>query len=193
MDRKLVGWARAVKARQRERAGKVVPPLWLFTDQVRVPDTVAAVRRLPVGLAGVVLRDGGTGAEMRARQIAVVCRQRRLWLSIGGDAGPPGMLHTGVHLRAGYRKAGVSAAFLTSSAHDAADMRRAARAGAAVIFLSPVFPTLSHPGALMLGVRRWSALARSARAGALGGVDGRTVRRLPKWCRYVGAIGALTG
>ena len=192
MDHKLVGWARAVKARQLGRGGAPPPPLWLFTDRVRVPDTVAAIRRLPRGLVGVVLRDGGTGAAIRARRIALVCRHRRLWLSIGGDARVAGSLGAGMHMRAGHRRAGPRPAFLTSSAHDAADVARAVRAGAAVIFLSPVLPTLSHPGVATLGVARWSAMARASRAGALGGIDGRTVRRLPTWCRYVGAIGALT-
>ena len=100
-----------------------------------------------------------------------------------------------MHLRAGrwpdvLRRAGP----ITSSAHNYADLVRGRRAGAALAFLSPVFPTLSHPGAAALGPMRWSLLARatSRPVAALGGVDGANVRRLSRGlCHAVGAIGAL--
>ncbi|MEO8715891.1 MAG: thiamine phosphate synthase, partial [Acetobacteraceae bacterium] len=82
----------------------------------------------------------------------------------------------------------------TSSAHDASSLRRAARAGASLAFLSPVFATASHPGAPALGTLRWARLARGARlpVAALGGIDGRTARRLPgRDCAGAGGIGAL--
>src|SRR5205823_3533178 len=82
---------------------------------------------------------------------------------------------------------------LTSSAHNALEIARARRAGAALVFLSPVFPTASHPGAPALGPRRWSAMARLGRvpAIALGGVNGQNVRTLP-WdgCTGAAALGA---
>jgi thiamine-phosphate pyrophosphorylase len=83
---------------------------------------------------------------------------------------------------------------VTSSAHDAAELRRALRAGADVIFLSPVFATASHPGAPSLGIFRWAALAKRcpAKIGALGGISPRRLACLPRWCRYAGAIGALS-
>ena len=82
---------------------------------------------------------------------------------------------------------------MTSSAHSRTDLRRARMAGADAVFLSPALPTRSHPGAPALGVVRWAALARLAHDGslALGGVEGGMVRRLPRWCRGAGAIGAL--
>jgi thiamine-phosphate pyrophosphorylase len=83
---------------------------------------------------------------------------------------------------------------VTSSAHGLTDLRRAHAAGAALAFLSPAFPTLSHPGAKAMGPVRWSQLARTSPipVAALGGVDGSNVRRLTmRWCRAVGAIGAL--
>jgi thiamine-phosphate pyrophosphorylase len=83
---------------------------------------------------------------------------------------------------------------LTCSAHNPADLHRARQAGANLAFLSPAFPTPSHPEAVGLGPTRWSRLARGARlpVQALGGIDHATVRRLPRaYCRGVGAIGAL--
>lgn len=84
----------------------------------------------------------------------------------------------------------------TSSAHSLPELRRAARAGADLAFLSPAFPTASHLDAPGLGAMRWSALARRAPVGlavaALGGIDGRSVHRLPESACYgAGAIGAL--
>jgi thiamine-phosphate pyrophosphorylase len=192
MDRKLVDWARAVKARN-AGTGRKLPPLWLFTDRSRLPDPAPVIARLPKGLAGVVLRDGGDGAVARARRIAAICRRRRLVLVIAGSQRQLTRRGTGAHLSAGRRTAAALPALRTSSAHNATEIRRAAKAGAAVIFLSPVFATASHPGAPSLGVPRWAALSRHdrSRVGALGGVDGRFVKQLPRWCRYAGAIGAF--
>src|SRR5262249_27635324 len=101
-----------------------------------------------------------------------------------------------VHLRAGRwpgplrRRHHVA----TSSAHSSADLRRAHRAGAALAFLSPAFPTASHPEVRPLGPALWTRLALAAplAVAALGGVDGRSILRLPaRVCRAVGAIGAL--
>lgn len=181
MDHRLVAWGRAVKARRRSR----FPPLWLFTDAGRMGNVVASVRGLPVGLCGVVFRhDGVTGRAGLVREVAAVCRARRLLLVVAGKA-PGGV---GRHLREGWGSGG-----LTSSAHGRAGVVRARRAGVALVFVSPAFPTVSHPGAGALGPVRWGTLTRRAGmpVAALGGVDGRSVRRLPRWVVAVGAIGAL--
>jgi thiamine-phosphate pyrophosphorylase len=104
-----------------------------------------------------------------------------------------------VHLRSGrvpilaprIRRRG---GFVTSSAHGPAELVRAARAGADLVFLSPIFPTASHPKAAALGPVRWARLARAARVSvaALGGISGTSVRRLPPICYAVGGIGALS-
>ncbi|MGC1413503.1 MAG: thiamine phosphate synthase [Acetobacteraceae bacterium] len=191
MDRRLLDWACA-----RRRRGTELPALWLFTDARRLPDPRQAVARLPRGLAGVVLRhDGEPGRERLGHDLAKLCRARRLAFVVAGDARLAAALGAGMHLREGHwpgvqRRRGL----VTSSAHGLADLLRARRAGASLAFLSPAFPTLSHPGAATLGPVRWARLARSARlpVAALGGVDGITVRRLPKRaCHAIGAIGAL--
>ena len=194
MDRNLVGWARAVKAR-RARHACGLPTLWLFTDQARLPDPLAAARRLPPGIGGVVLRDDSL-PERRALGLALkrLCRARRLTLAVAGDWRLAAALGAGAHLRAGRRPAGMPRwlPVLTSSAHGAADLWRARCAGARLAFLSPVFATQSHPGADALGPLRWGLAARRAGgAAALGGLDGSTVRRMPAACLAVGAIGAL--
>lgn len=69
------------------------------------------------------------------------------------------------------------------SVHDLGEMRRAEADGASLLFLSPVFPTRSHPGAVTLGPRRFAELTDLARRPviALGGVTpdrARTLTRL---------------
>lgn len=205
MDRKLLDWARAVKARRKGRVPKgCVPVLWLFTDPRRLPDPCAAVARLPKGAAGVVLRHDTDGARSAlGRTLARLCRARRLSLVVAGDARLAAALGAGVHLRSGRwpgpsRPARRRHALLTSSAHETQSLRRAAAAGADLVFLSPAFPTESHPGVLALGPVRWARLARGLGrppgrpVAALGGVDGTSARRLPRQaCAGAGAIGAL--
>lgn len=190
MDLKLLAWGL--------RRRGALPRLWLFTDERRLPDPIGAVRRLPRGRAGVVFRhDGASGRAVLGRAIGRICRDRRLTLVVAGDARLARALRAGVHLRGGtratsHRPQGV----ITSSAHSLADVWRAVRAGADLVFLSPAFPTASHPGAPGLGPVQWGKLSRRAPAGArlaaLGGVTGANVRRLPaRACYAVGAIGAL--
>ena len=172
--------------------------LWLFTDAARLGDPVAAVRRLPPGLCGVVLRDDAMpDRKTLGRRLAALCRERRLVLSVAGDWRLAAALHAGLHVRGGRRPCGAPRRLpaLTASAHGAADLLRARRAGAALVFLSPIFATGSHPGAAVLGPLRWGMAARRGRgAAALGGLDGQLVRRLPRLlCHGCGAIGALRG
>ena len=181
--------------------------LWLFTDLVRLGDPLAAAAALPRGLCGVVLRDDASPRRAAlARGLAAICRQRRNVLVVAGDAKLARAVGAGVHLRGGWRVRGMVGlrgaglrgaglrGLVTCSAHGVADLRRAGAAGAHVAFLSPAFATASHPGAAGLGVARWAAMARRAPGGlvvgALGGIDGGSVRRLPG-LRCAAAIGAL--
>jgi GTP cyclohydrolase II len=68
---------------------------------------------------------------------------------------------------------------------DAAEVALADRAGADGMFLSPVFPTRSHPGAACLGAEGFHALAAQAKCPviALGGMDPVRAAELgwPRW------------
>ena len=190
MDLKLLAWG------LRRRADPL-PRLWLFTDP-RLADPVGSVAALPRGRAGVVFRhDGDPARAALGRALLRVCRDRRLPLVVAGDTRLAATLRAGVHLRAGRWPSSVRIPGLrSSSAHSRQELIRACRAGASVVFLSPAFPTVSHPGGRSLGPLRWSAMAQpgatTAWVAALGGVDGTLVRRLaPRRCRAAGAIGAL--
>jgi thiamine-phosphate pyrophosphorylase len=195
MDHRLLTWGRAIAWRHRRQA---VPVLWLFTDAVRLPNPRPAVASLPKRISGVVFRhDDAPNRAALGRDLARICRARQLALVVAGDTRLAAALRAGVHLRTGRWPGMVRPqhCLVTSSAHSEAQLRRARRAGARLAFLSPVFPTASHPGAKVLGPHRWAGLARRAgiAVAALGGIDGGSVRRLPRWlCRGIGAIGALT-
>jgi len=182
-------------------AGRGMPVLWLFTDAARLPDPVPAIARLPAGCGVVFRHDGVPGRAALAARVARLCRARGLVLVVAGDPRLAAAVGAGLHLRGGRAARHWRRAWLrqgrpvTSSAHGRAELARAARAGADAAFLSPLFPTNSHPGAPPLGPVRWAALARDA-CGlvlALGGVAGSTARRVPPRAAGAGLTGALFG
>ena len=194
MDGYLLAWARRVKARRGGRA--TAPALWLFTDDTRLPDPLPAIGRLPTGLSGVVFRhDDWPDRSALARKVARLCRARGIVLSVAGDWRLAAAVGAGVHLRGGRLPSGLPRSLprSTASAHGVAEAVRARRAGAALVFLSPVFATASHAGARPLRATGWNRLARGAGPGAaaLGGVSGVRVRSLPATCAAVGAITAM--
>jgi thiamine-phosphate pyrophosphorylase len=190
MDDGLIAWARQVKL-----AG--APALWLFTD-ARVGDLLDVIGRLPAGLCGVVFRhDDAPDRAALAGAVAKLCRAKKIPLVVAGDARLAAALRAGVHLRQGRREVFGKlrgGRLVTASAHNIAELRRARRAGADIVFVSPVFPTTSHVGARVLGVFGFLRMARAAGAAkpyGLGGIDGDSVRRLGRFCSGAGAIDAF--
>jgi thiamine-phosphate pyrophosphorylase len=190
MDQGLLSWARAVKRRRKSR----LPVLWLFTDSRRLSDPLPAIAALPRHLCGVVFRQAEDSALARA--VAKLCRSRNIALVIAGDARLAAAEKSGLHLRAG-RRPGLSRprpGLVTSSAHSLPEIRRAGKAGAKIIFISPAFATGSHPGAPALGAYRWLNLARRAQTGkayALGGLDGQKIISLARLCCGAAGIDAM--
>ncbi|MGZ8336218.1 MAG: thiamine phosphate synthase [Allosphingosinicella sp.] len=161
-----------------------LPRLWLMTDERLGERLLPTVRRLPPHHAGIVFRHYGLADRERRilfLRVRAVARARRLVLLLAdGDSRARAWGADGSHGRArgrGLRSAPV---------HDLAEIRAAERSGADILFLSPVFPTRSHPGAPALGPRRFARLARRTRLPviALGGVDarkGKALSRLGAW------------
>ncbi|MGL6043164.1 MAG: thiamine phosphate synthase, partial [Sandaracinobacteroides sp.] len=82
--------------------------------------------------------------------------------------------------RSGRPASGQVRGLKTHSAHGRRELVQAFAHGADLVFLSPVFPTGSHPGGRALGPLRFGLAVRGA-AGpvvALGGMDGVRARRL---------------
>ena len=154
-----------------------LPRLWLMTDERQGDDLWRALKRLPRG-SGVVFRHYGLTKSERQRLFSttkITTRARHLLLLTGRQKLREA---DGAH----NARRGVSA-----SAHNLRELRAAERRGAAFVFLSPVFPTRSHPGARTLGRVRFGLIAQQARIPviALGGVDARKGRSL----RALGAYG----
>lgn len=131
-----------------------------------------AIDRLPRG-AGIVFRHYGRGAEQRwqlAQEVAAAARERGLVLAVAGDVA----LGEGVgaHLIHNPESDPGTRPF-SRSAHSEAEVRDAVEAGAALIFLSPIFPTRSHPGGTPLAaeeIRRSLAICPRPVI-ALGGMN----------------------
>ena len=159
---------------------QTLPRFWLMTDERQSVGLFDAVARLPAG-AGVVFRHYRLGEvarrdlfeRVRAAHAGLLLLagpavQARDWGADGSHGRGPGR---------GLRSAPV---------HSQAEIRSAERAGAALLFLSPVYPTRSHPGAQGLGLARFAWLARRTPLPviALGGMNAARGRRLASFGAY---------
>lgn len=155
-----------------------LPRLWLMTDERQGDGLWAALERLPKG-SGVVFRHYGLARAERRKLFDRVRRaaKRRRLLVLAGS----GLRGDGVH---GGRGRGLRSA----SVHNLRELKMAERSGATLVFLSPAFPTRSHPGGRALGPVRFGLIAAQARLPviALGGVDGQKARRLPNIYGWAG-------
>ena len=163
-----------------------LPLLWLLSDARNDSGLDRALRALPAG-SGFVFRHYHLQPDARrarfdelaalARSLGhkVVLAGEEQW-GADGSYGPAG--HAGHGLR-----------LLT--AHDGAELQAAVEDGADGIFLSPVFPTASHPEAETLGIHGFHVLAQQSPIPviALGGMTHDRARELdwPRW----GAIDGL--
>ena len=165
---------------------------WLMTDERLGRGLFAAIDRVPAG-GGVVLRHDRSADRARiAAEVAQRCRARGLALAVAGDVALARML--GAQLV--HRPDGPCDLPFSLPVHDEAEARVANERGAAMVFISPVFPTASHPGAPALGIARAVTLAQrcEAPAIALGGLDEAGFRQLPEgvFSGWAG-IGAFAG
>jgi thiamine-phosphate pyrophosphorylase len=142
-----------------------LPRTWLMTDERQGEALWAALERLP-HRSGVVFRHYSLSQSERRRlfgQVRSVARQRGLMLLVAGAPLPGG---DGTHGRPGR-------GLRSASVHNLRELKAAERAGADLVFLSPVYSTCSHPGAAELGRHRFALLAHQAKVPviALGGMD----------------------
>jgi thiamine-phosphate pyrophosphorylase len=172
-----------LNAAPRVRAGKRVPRLWFFTDDRLGVTNVDILQSLP--------RD--TGVVLRTRQFpeclanwAQICRARGLLFLISGQvsAGYRFAAH-GVHwpeIERPKRRAS-PLQLRTCSAHSFVALQKAYKSGADAIFVSPVFATVSHPGAHHLGRVRFGLMVRHqpSRVIALGGMTSQRAKGLNRF------------
>lgn len=163
-------------ARHPAPSRSTLPSLWLMTDERLGDDLWTALDALPRG-GGVVFRHYATPpAERRALfvQVAKVARRNRLVLVLAGSARLGRA--DGRHGRDATRTSGLK----TWPAHSRAEALAGMRAGAGLLFVSPVFRTRSHPGEPTLGPVKAATILRGIKtpAIALGGMDARRFRTL---------------
>jgi len=196
-------WRLSKAAQSRAACARGLPPLWFMTDWARVADPVAVADALPKG-AGVILRDYAAADRAGlAMALAATCRRRGLLFLVAGDERLAAKSRAdGLHLPEWQARQLPDIRrrypmwLITAAAHGRTALRRAALAGADAAFLSPVFPTRSHPDAPHLGTVRFASLVHTTDMPvyALGGVDKETVSRLrPAGIAGVAAIGSVAG
>jgi thiamine-phosphate pyrophosphorylase len=148
-----------------------------MTDE-RLGDLLPVLRRLPPG-TGVVVRHYATPPRDRRallRAAGRIADARRLTL-VAARGGSRGGIHG----------PGRASRLRTWSAHTRREAFAGIQAGAAVLFVSPVFATRSHPGARPLPRFRSASIGRDlgAQVIALGGMDARRWRRI-RHCGFDG-------
>lgn len=159
-----------------------LPRIWLVTDERQGYGLLPAIGRLPRD-AGILFRHYSLPlAERRALFDAVRAAGGERLLLL---AGPARLAEAwGAD---GWHGWGEGERLRSASVHDLAEIKRAEAQGADLLFLAPVYPTRSHPGAPALGVERFAALAATTKLPviALGGLTPDNAEKL----RWRGAYG----
>jgi thiamine-phosphate pyrophosphorylase len=169
-----------------------LPRLWLLSDERNDARLEWALATLPRGNAFVFRHYhlGEVARRERFDALAAVARAGGHLVIVSGTAdlaqawgadgiyGPPGKLGK------------VPGLLRLATAHDAREIFLANRAKADGVFLSPVFPTRSHPGGACLGAANFHELAARAEMPviALGGMTGEGAQTLdwPRWAAIDG-------
>ena len=169
-----------------------LPHLWLISDERNDARLEWALATLPRGNAFVFrhyhLKDKARRQRFDALRAAARAGDHLVILS-----GPAELAHAwgadGIY--ADPRKLGAMRGLLRlATAHDAREILLANRAKADGVFLSPAFPTRSHPGGGCLGISVFHELAGRAEMPviALGGMTAERAREL-NWDRWAAIDG----
>jgi thiamine-phosphate pyrophosphorylase len=161
-----------------KRRHLALPRVWMLTDERQGEAMWDAIARLPMG-AGVVVRHYSlplVGRLEMARRI----RGSGRFVAFAGTEEEAQQAGTHAVYGASRRRGHLPRLY---PVHNRSEIRAAERAGAALLLVSPVFPTRSHPGATTLGPHRFARLAASTRTPviALGGMTSTRFRRLQKF------------
>jgi thiamine-phosphate pyrophosphorylase len=182
-------YSAAMPARQTcpELGRRALPDLWLLSDARNDAALEETLRKLPRG-SGFIYRHYHLPPDERVARwfdLRRLARARghltiladssltaREWGADGIYGAPRALYPTTRDL------------LTLATAHNLAEIGLANRLRADAVLLSPAFPTRSHPDAAALGPRRFRVLAQHARMPviALGGMNGRTARRLGWSC-----------
>lgn len=150
-----------------------LPRRWLMTDERMGDGLWEALARLPRG-SGVVFRHYSLPPAARRalfERVRRIARRQRFLLVAAGPA-RVGRGMAGSH--------GRHYGALTAPVHSLREAMAAERAGARLVFVSPIYATRSHAGARVLGRARLGLMIRKVEVPviALGGMDERRWRAL---------------
>ncbi len=161
-----------------------LPRIWLMTDE-REPDVLGAIARLP-RQSGIIFRHYATPQLERRALFRAVLKAARRYRHVVLLAGEPGQAGQWGADGAHDRSARASMGLRTMAVHSAKERALAVRTAADLIFVSPIYPTSSHPGRRALGAVRMGMVAgpRRARTIALGGMTQQRFRALHAFGLY---------
>ncbi len=152
-----------------------MPRLWLMTDERMGDALLPSIDALPSG-SGIIFRHYSLPEADRRHLFKQVQRSARKQGHIVLFAGSPKEARAlgafGAH--------GQTRGAITAPVHSIRERIAAERNGAQLLFVSPVFPTASHPNGKALGRSRFGRLIKGARVPviALGGMDEQRARSL---------------
>lgn len=155
-----------------------LPRIWLLTDP-RLGDLERAISNLPKR-AGIIFRHHELAETDRRALFDRVRWQARRGRHVLILAGSPQLARhwgaDGAHDRSLRQSRGLR----TAAVHSTRELVAARRAGADLLFISPVFSTRSHPGERTLGRVRLGLIAGAMRGRtvALGGLNGTRAKSL---------------
>lgn len=167
-----------------------LPSLVLFVDR-RLLDPLTVVENLPVGSAIMFRPYAVDHPDILGPMVAALARRRCLRVVVAGDPKLADVLKAdGLHLPEGIARHDVLApalawrqrtgGWLTMACHSPMALNHARHLKMDAVFISPVFPTESHPGAPALGPLRLAQWSRQCGIPvfALGGITVASRRRL---------------
>lgn len=171
-----------------------IPLLWLLSDQRNDAGLEEALAALPRG-SGFVFRHYHLAGEARAarfHELATAAKVSGHLAVLSADAetarewGADGVYGDAPHI------ATASGMLKLATARDGDGLGAAGHAGADGVFLSPVFPTRSHPTATPLGIHGFHVLAQQSPVPviALGGMTKARSEELnwPRWAAIDGLV-----
>lgn len=166
---------------------KPLPAIWLISDARNDGVLDAALVGLPDNSGFVFRHHHLEEGPRRARyeELLGLCRDAGHLMVLADDA-DMALAWGADGLYGPAEKLGTQSGLLRlATVHDAAEVASANRAEVDGMFLSPVFPTRSHPGAASLGISEFRAIAAQAESPviALGGMNAERAADLgwPRW------------
>jgi thiamine monophosphate synthase len=156
------------------------PRQWLMTDERMGERLWEAIDRLPMGRAGIVFRHyRAPNRAPLAERIAEICERRSLTLAVAENVELARTLRADLVHNPAEPPPDMP---FSRSVHSLEEAQTAKTEGASLVFVSPVYPTRSHPGRNSLDRPLALRIAKAAGvpAIALGGMNSLKFARLER-------------